>query len=216
MTVGGVVENQVSCGLSQFTSGANGLITSGMCIGTPATDAGVYAPGCILYQRDSSTGYTTIVWQNTGTAAAPTWTQLGAGGLVLAAGSTRTLTAIQNNATVLLDTASGSVVTLPAPKVGLKFTFVVSVTVTSNSHKIITDAGTTFLVGMLGLMEASAASALGALFDGTANVACTMNGTTTGGIKGTRITVECISSTVWEISGLVAGSGSLSTPAANS
>ena len=215
-----MAENEVEVGLSQRLNGADGYLIQGDCIGAPAsycTEASTYAVGCILLQRDSSTGYKTVVWKNTGTVAVPSWTQQGNDmGLVLAGGSTRTLTAPQTGATVLLDTATGSVVTLPAPKVGLKFTFIVSVTVTSNSHKIITDAGTTYLVGMLLLGEAAATTALGALFDGTGNVACTMNGSTTGGIKGTRITVECISTTVWEISGLVAGSGSLSTPAANS
>ena len=212
------MENEVEVGYSQRTAGANGLITQADCIGAPsvvATAAATFAPNCYLYQRDASTLFMTIVWQNTGTAAVPVWTQQGVGAPI-AAGSTITLTAPQSGATILLNTATGSVVTLPAPKVGLKFTFIVSVSVTNNSHKIITDAGTTFLVGMLALMEAAATTALGAMFDGTGNVACTMNGSTTGGLKGTRITVECISSTVWEISGLVAGSGSLSTPAANS
>ena len=213
------MENRNCVGITQFTPGANGLINDGDCIGAPATyctQLNKFAPNCTLYQHDASTGYVTVVWVNTAAlGAAPTWVQQGVGS-VIAAGSTKTLTQAQSGSTILLDTASGSVVTLPAPKVGLKYTFVVSTTVTSNSHKIITDAGTTFLVGMLALLEASAAAALGALFDGTANVACTMNGTTTGGIKGTRITLECISATVWEISGLVAGSGSLSTPAANS
>ena len=211
-------EYEIEVGLSQSQSNANGYITQADCVGAPATyctEASKYAVGCVLYQRDASTLYMTVVWTNTGTVAVPVWTQQGVGAPI-AAGSTKTLTAPQSGSTILLDTATGSVVTLPAPKVGLKFTFIVSVSVTSNSHKIITDAGTTLLVGMLALMEAAATTALGAMFDGTGNVACTMNGSTTGGLKGTRITVECISATVWEISGLVAGSGSLSTPAANS
>jgi hypothetical protein len=215
-----MAEYESEVGLSQRLNGADGYLLYAECIGAPATyctEASTYAVGCVLFQRDSSTGYKAIVWKNTGTVAVPAWTQQGGDlGLVLAAGSTRTLTAPQSGATVLLDTATGSVVTLPAPIKGLKFTFIVSVTVTSNSHKVITDAGTTLLVGMIALMEAAATSAVGCLFDGTGNVAITMNGSTTGGIKGTRFTVECISATVWEISGLVAGSGSLSTPAANS
>ena len=212
------MENEVEVGISQRTAGADGLLTSADCIGAPATyctEASKYAIGCTLYQRDSSTLYMTVVWKNTGTVAVPSWTQY-ASGAPIAAGSTKTLTAPQSGSTILLDTASGSVVTLPVPKVGIKFTFIVSVTVTTNSHKVITDASTTYMVGMVALMEAAATTAVGCLFDGTGNIAITMNGTTTGGIKGTRFTVECISATVWEISGLIAGSGSLSTPAANS
>lgn len=213
-----MIQNPTLVGLPTV-SGANGPLNYAECNGSPninALDLNTYAVGCILFQRDASTGYVVVVWQNTATTfGTPTWTQVPTG-QTLAGGSTRTLTAAQTGSTILMDTASGTVVTLPAPVVGLKYTFIISNTVTSNSHKVITNAGTVFMVGMVGLMEASAAAALGALFDGSANVAITMNGSTTGGIKGTRFTLECISATVWEISGLVAGSGSLSTPAANS
>lgn len=212
------MENQISTGLSQSTGGANGLITSANIIGAPATyatQANVFAVGCTLYQRDSSTGYTTVVWTNTGTVAVPVWTQQGIS-LLIAAGATKTLTQPQSGSTVLLDTAAGSVVTLPAPKVGLRYTFIISTTVTSNSHKVITDAGTTFLLGGLAMGEAAGTTTLNALGDGSANVAVTMNGTTTGGIKGSRFTVECISTTVWEVSGIINGSGTLATPFANS
>lgn len=215
MALGGVVANRIVVGLTQYTAGANGLINDGDCIGVPPTDAGVYAVGCTLYQRDSSTNYSSVVWQNTGTTAVPVWTQLASGG-VIASGATLTLLQTQTGATILLNTAGGTTVTLPAPKVGLKFTFIASVTASGGSLKVITDAASTFLLGMVVVAEASAATALGALADGTTIVAITMNGTTTGGIKGTRFTVECISATVWEISGLVAGSGSLSTPFATS
>ena len=204
--------------MSQRLNGADGYLLYADCIGAPATyctEASKYAVGCILFQRDSSTLYTTVIWKNTGTVASPTWTQQGVAAPI-AAGSTKTLLAPQSGSTILLDTATGSVVTLPAPTVGLRFTFIVSVTVTSNSHKVITNAGTVYMVGMVALMEAAATSAVGCLFNGTSHVAITMNGTTTGGIIGTRFTLECISTTVWELSGLVAGSGSLTTPAATS
>ena len=213
-----MAENTNEFGLSQFQTGANGYVTQGFCIGNPntyCTTASQFAPNCYLIELDPTTNFAMVTWKNTGTTAVPAWTQQTTGGL-LGAGSTLTLTANQTGSTVLLDTATGSVVTLPAPVAGLKFTFVIKTTVTSNSHKIITDAGTTFIYGCLALMEASAASAVGCLFNGTSHVACTMNGSTTGGILGTRISLECIDSTHWEISGIVAGSGSLATPAATS
>lgn len=209
------MENEVQVGYSQRTSGANGLITSADCIGLPSVVAlavSTFAPNCYLYQRDATTNFVTVVWQNTGTTAAPAWTQV-TSGAVITAGTTKTLTAQQTGAMVLLDQAGGSTVTLPAPKIGLKFTFIATAT---GAHKVITDAGTTFMLGMVVLAEASAATALGALFNGTTHLAITMNGTTTGGILGTRFTLECVTATQWEISGLVAGSGSLSTPAATS
>lgn len=198
-----------------LTAGANGPIIYAQVLGNPNTyalDANSYAVGCYLYQCDITTNFIIVAWQNTGTFAVPVWTQVATGN-VFAAGTTKTLTSLQSGSTVLLDQSGGSTVTLPAPQVGLKFTFIASVT---GAHKVITNVGTVFMVGMVALMEAAATSAVGCLADGTTDVSIAMNATTTGGIKGTRFTLECISSTVWEISGLIAGSGSLSTPIATS
>src|SRR6185312_2419019 len=110
------MENQVSTGLSQFTAGANGLITMGNCIGLPstyATAAGVYAPGCVLFQRDAGTGYRSVPWQNTGTTAAPVWTSLAVASVISGQGATLNLTQAQSGSLVILDRAAGTLVTLP-------------------------------------------------------------------------------------------------------
>jgi hypothetical protein len=135
---------------------------------------------------------------------------------VAASSGNTTLTAAKNNYCVLFDTASGNTFTLPAPVVGQVYDFIVSVSVTSNSHKIITNSGSVYIQGGLAVMEASGATNLMAIGDGTANVAITMNGSTTGGLKGTSIRLVAISSTVWQAQGLVVGSGTLATPFANS
>ena len=58
-------------------------------------------------------------------------------GRLVAAGATKTLTSIDAGSTILLDTAAGSVVTLPASTgSGATYKFVVTVTATSNSHII--------------------------------------------------------------------------------
>jgi len=136
-------------------------------------------------------------------------------------GATVTLGQDQSGSVILMDRAAGIVFTLPAPKVGLKYTFIVNTAVTSNSYKIITDSSTVFLQGtvMMGLEATTPGATAGPkLFsgNGTTHVAITQNGTTTGGLKGTRITVECITSTVWEVSGIVLGSGTIATPFATS
>lgn len=67
----------------------------------------------------------------------------------IAAGSTKTLTAANAGATTLLDTNSGSVVTLPAATgTGNTFKFFVSVATTSAAHKILTGAADN-VVGLL-------------------------------------------------------------------
>lgn len=215
------MENQVSTGLSQFTGGANGLVTSGNVIGAPATyctQVGVFAPGCILYQRDSTTGYTTVVWQNTALAGlAPVWSSLSAGSVVSGIGATVTLTPAQNNSLVILDRAAGSTITLPTPQVGLRFRFAALVSVTSNAYKIITNAGTIFLLGSLVNIDTDSSNAVAAwTADGSTIISISMNGTTTGGLKGTFIELTCISATEWIVTGIDQGNGTVATPFATS
>jgi hypothetical protein len=131
--------------------------------------------------------------------------------------ATLTLTAAQSGSLVLLDRAAGTTVTLPAPAVGLNFSFVVSTSVTSNNHKVITDAGTTLILGGVTMVEAADTnSGLAALFNGTTHISILMNGTTTGGLIGTFFNVYCVTATQWVIEGIVAGSGTLSTCASTS
>jgi hypothetical protein len=132
--------------------------------------------------------------------------------------STYAPTAAQSGTTFLLNRAAGTTVTLPAPVVGAKYTFLVTAAVTSNSYKIITDAGTTFMQGIeiAGLI----ATALGdsELFqgNGTSHLSFNMNGTTTGGLIGTRISLVCVASSatpsgLWQVEALNFGSGTLAT-----
>lgn len=131
---------------------------------------------------------------------------------VIACGATKTLTAADSGATVLLDTASGSILTLPAPVAGMEFDVFVSTSVTSNSHKINTDASTTFIGGAITMVIDTSATSEGQVGDPTSDVTITMNGSTTGGLYGTHIKLKALSSTVWLATGIVVGSGTLSTP----
>ena len=131
---------------------------------------------------------------------------------VIAAGSTKTLVAADSGSLVLLDQADGSVVTLPTPVVGMFYDFAVSVSVTSNSHIIGGSAGE-FLAGGIQMMIDTSAVSEGQFLDGTTHLTLTMNGSTTGGLIGTVLRFVAISTTVWMVTGLVAGSGTLATPA---
>jgi hypothetical protein len=133
---------------------------------------------------------------------------------VIAAGSTKTLLASDSGATVLLDQADGSVLTLPTPAVGMVFDIAVSVSVTSNSHIITTaDTATEFLAGGLQMMIDTTAVSEGQFLNGTSHITLTHNGSTTGGLIGTQYRFVALSSTVWSVTGLCAGSGTLATPA---
>lgn len=130
--------------------------------------------------------------------------------------ATRTLLPAESGLTALFDTATGVVYTLPAPIVGREFEFFATVSVTSNSYKIITNSASVFLLGNVSGNTGTAGAGNSFAFNGTTHVACTMNGSTTGGLQGTWVRVKAISATQWSITGLVVGSGTLATPAATS
>jgi len=122
-----------------------------------------------------------------------------------------------SGATFLLDRASGVTYTLPAATIsGLNFTFVVTVSVTSNNHKIVAKTtGTELYIG--GVFETVAAGTGTEFFpNGSSNSAITMNGTTTGGLINTILYFQSINSTTWTIDGTVMASGTIATPFANS
>lgn len=122
-----------------------------------------------------------------------------------------TLTATDSGNVYLLDSATGVTVTLPTAAVGLTYTFVVQTSVTSNSYKITVGSSNGFLIG--GLVEGASAGATDLFIgDGTTDISVTMNGTTTGGLQGTRVTVTCVTTGLWEVSGTVIGSGTVATP----
>lgn len=126
-------------------------------------------------------------------------------------GATATLTAKQSGSTVLFDRAAGIVYTLPAPVVGLNYTFVVTTSITSNNAKIITDAATTFLMGAV-WNAVAAGTGTEFIADGTTIRTVTQNGTTTGGLIGTMFNVYCVTATQWAVEGTVLGSGTIATP----
>lgn len=132
-------------------------------------------------------------------------------------GATRTLTADESGALCLFDRAAGVVYTLPTPAVGMQFEFLVTVAVTTNAHKVITNSASVFLVGGIIMGDVTVAQS-GDYFeaDGTSHVAISAAGSTTGGLLGERYKVTCISSTQWAIEGVCHGAGTLATPFATS
>lgn len=130
--------------------------------------------------------------------------------------ATVSLTAKQSGALCLFDSAAGIVYTLPAPVVGMFYDFLVTVSVTSNAHKVITDAATTFLVGAVTMVTIATASPAGFSANGTTIRSLSAAGTTTGGLIGETYRVTAISSTQWGINGVTVGSGTIVTPFATS
>lgn len=126
-----------------------------------------------------------------------------------------TLTAAQSGAVIDIDMAT---VTINLPALtsanagaqGLWYTFIVSATATS---QIIAAQAADILHGGVTIMS----TAVGAENDafsanGSSNLVTTMNGTTKGGIIGSRLDFFAASATKWLVHGNLIGSGTIVTP----
>lgn len=127
--------------------------------------------------------------------------------------ATRVLLAKESGAMCMFDAAAGTVYTLPTPVIGLQYEFFTTVSVTSNAHKIVTAVtASQFLLGEVFSYTTATASGAGFAANGSSITALSSNGTTTGGLIGSRFIVTAISSTVWAIHGCIVGSGTIATP----
>jgi len=134
-------------------------------------------------------------------------------------GATRTLTKFESGTTVYLAKADGVVITLPASEIGLTYDFVVSTSVTSNAYKLSTAVqGTEFFDGTYTAIDSDGVGVVGVIFtgDGTTHDNYGMNGTTTGGLVGTELSVTCTAANKWTVSGYNRGSGAMATSFATS
>ena len=146
--------------------------------------------------------------------------QLGGIAPVDASAATLTVTADAHaGRTINLNRAAGVTATLPAATgTGNVYTFVVQATVTSNNDIIKVANGTDFMVGTAFFDGDDAANAAnGFTTANTGTVATesdtiTMNGTTTGGIKGALVTVRDIATAIFQVQMFSAASGTEATP----
>ena len=154
----------------------------------------------------------------TGATTLPAGTTIGGvlgvqGAVNASSGATVALTAAQSGQVFLMDAATGIAYTLPTtPVAGMSFTFIVSVSVTSNAHSVTAVQSSIFLSGAVQSLISASATTKAFFANGTSNYTLSMNGSTTGGLIGTTLTFTAISATVWNVTGLVAASGALATP----
>lgn len=132
-------------------------------------------------------------------------------------GSTLTLSQDYTDKTFLLNTLTGSVVTLPpAIGAGAKFRFLVSVVTTSNSHKVQVANASDFMIGSAYTIDSATVTGYVAANSTTVSTnsdTITLNATTTGGLKvGDEITVEDIALNTWKVLVLTNSSGTAATP----
>jgi hypothetical protein len=133
----------------------------------------------------------------------------------IAAGGTLTLTeATHEGKTILLNTLTGSVVTLPAAtQVGMRFKFLVSVLATSNSHIVKVANASDILQGSIAIADQDTAGTVTAWVTGATDDTVTLNRTTTGSVtRGEWIEVECVATNVWSVRGQLTNTGVAVTP----
>jgi hypothetical protein len=131
--------------------------------------------------------------------------------------STVAITRSQSNSIFLMNTASGIVFTLPTAVAGLFFEFAVTVSVTTNTYKVIVkNLLTEFMIGTLqGYNGASADAAAAFSGNGTSHVAVTQNSTgsnATGGMQGGLLQFQCVTTGLWMVSGSYVSNTTATTP----
>lgn len=134
--------------------------------------------------------------------------------------ATLTLTTGDSGNLITFDRAAGTAVTLPATSattVGTTYNFLTTVTLTSGSNTIVT-SGTDKIIGGVSMLNTTAGTAIAyPSVIGTGNVRVNQTFTTvTGGIAGCYLTLTCVASGVWAVSGQLFIAGTAANPFATS
>lgn len=146
------------------------------------------------------------------TLTTPTITNPVISSAAVAGGSSLTLTAASHNGkTILLDTAAGTTITLPAATgSGARFTFVVSVAATSNQHRINVVGNDAFFGGIVQGNDSDNTTVMWPTAADADRI--NMDGTNTGGVKGARYVIEDVATDSWSIIGWSDASATEATP----
>ncbi len=127
--------------------------------------------------------------------------------------ATYTLTAEAHSGTTLVATrAAGITCTLPAALGhGTEFNVFVSTTITSNSL-IVKVANSTDVMQGVAYVAQDAGDTVNSFETASTSDTITMNGTTTGGLRGDRIRLKDVAAGVWEVQVYSAATGTEVTP----
>lgn len=163
----------------------------------------------ILYvQGLDNNGYPAATTQQTTTGAIA----------ALSSANPKTYTAVGASATAviggkyLLNTASGSTLTLPAATgTGGSVDVVVSTTVTSNADKVLAASSSDSFQGNIITEDAGTCTGWNAALSSTFH-SLQLNGTTTGGFQGDSFTLRDIATNVWQVTGTSKSTGTAATP----
>ena len=112
--------------------------------------------------------------------------------------------------TVVVNAAAGATLTLPASTgKGDEYTVFVGTTITSNNLIIKVANSTDIMQGVVGVATDIAGVTCPAA---STSDTITMNGSTTGGVKGSYVVLTDVASGVWEVAGALVSTGTEATP----
>lgn len=133
-------------------------------------------------------------------------------GRVHVTGATVTLTeAAHNGKIIAIDRAAGCVVTLPeATGSGARFHIYVKTSISSNALDIRTSPDTDLFEGAVAIAVAAGSAMFAA--DETDDNEISMNGSTSGGLVGSYLTLADLEDGKWSVTGVLMGSGTEITP----
>lgn len=142
------------------------------------------------------------------------WTDATENRLIPAGSTLQLVEKLHEGKTILLDTLTGSVVTLPASTGGgAKYRAVISIVPTSNSHIVKVQNSTDVMSGVIVAKADDAASTLIGWSTAASSDTVTLNRTTSGGtIKGEFVEFEDIAVGFWTVRGVIAATGTEVTP----
>lgn len=127
--------------------------------------------------------------------------------------STLTLSAANHGGAILVaNRAAGITMTLPAASgCGVKFEVLVGTTITSNNLVIQVASASDVMTGLC-VMAQDSADTVVAFETASDSDTITMNGSTKGGIKGDRISLEDVGTGLWSVRIVGSGTGTEATP----
>ena len=141
----------------------------------------------------------------------------GKSNVILSGGGTYALSPDDSGAMCIFDTAAASNFTLPAPKLGMRFTFMWTI-INGADHVIQSSTDDEGFLGGVVIISTTAdeTNSFASATDGN-NDFITLNGTTSGGAAaGSRIEVVAIldatAASAWAVHGTLIGSGVMITP----
>ena len=132
----------------------------------------------------------------------------------VAAGSSLILTSANAGVTVLLNTAAGSTVTLPAATgTGIKYSFVVTTTLTSNANKILAASTADFINGIAIGENSNTAKVFVSAPSTNHSIQMPYAGTQpSGGFVGDYFDFQDIATNLWQVSGTYQAGTTPTTP----